>query len=240
MLHEGQTMQASDPGQIDWLIDKAKVVLRSWKTIVLGTAALTLVGWAVLVFPEKPPSYTAKMILPLSSNVKAMLKAGLVGSGISVDQLPGTSLHLLAVTDSTAERAQASIHAVLDQVILASKPTGSDLDTIQRKIDVLNKSIIDIQALSAAAPPAEKAAASSRLLPSKTEFETRLIDLQNSLTGLRREDVISQAVIMAPRPTRMPTALSVFVVSFLGMLFFIFLYDEWKAQKAPDHRICVT
>jgi hypothetical protein len=93
------------------------------------------------------------------------MNTGIVGQGVSVKELIASSpLYTVAAIGPTPDQAKAALEKGLDQIVGASKPVGQAREAIEHKIAALKD---------------------------WTEVDARikLIDLQDELEGIQRENV---------------------------------------------------
>jgi hypothetical protein len=195
-------METGNPvSDFEWLMAKAQIVLSSWKTVLFGTTALTILGFLGLLI-WSVPTYSASMILPISPTVRGLMKAGIVGQGVSAKELVASSpLYSVTAIGRTPDQAKAALEKGLDQIIVASKPVGQAREAIEHKIAALKDS-------------------------TEVEAKIKLIDLQNELEGIRREDVLFQPTAPVNKHGRLARLGGIFIISLGAMVLLILFRDE--------------
>jgi hypothetical protein len=194
-------METGNPvSDFEWLMAKSQIVRTSWKTLLFGTIALTMLGFLGLLM-WSAPSYSSRMILPISPTVRGLMQAGIVGEGVSVTGLAPSPLYSVTAIGRTPDQARAALEKGLDQIVVASKPVGQAREVIEHKIAALKDS-------------------------TEAEARIKLIDLQNDLEGIRREDVLFQPTAAVSEPSRLARLAAIFFASFGAMALLILFRDE--------------
>jgi hypothetical protein len=225
-----------ESSDLEWLLRKVSIVTSAWKTILLGTLALTVLGFSTFL-AWSTTLYSSRMILPINPTVRVMVQTGIVAPGVAVGPLPPTNLYSVSYTDPNPERAKASVERALDQIIAASKPTGSARESIERQIETLQASISKLEAarLRTADDPSEarRAVALANLATASVDAETKLIGLRNTLEGLRQEDILLKptAAVALSSPNKLSRLAGIVVASLFAMIVFIVFRDEAKNRR---------
>lgn len=173
---------------IEWIVDKLRRLARAWKPLAAGTLALALAICGT-VYLLVTPLYTARMVMPVSQRVMALVSVGVIGSGLSISQElgPYTGLYAVSVSNPDPDVAVAELKKSLAQIMEASKPPPSarlrmlsDLDTVQRALS-------DLRGLKG------DTVRNARLVTSEVaNLELRIAQLQLNLDGIRPDEIAEQ------------------------------------------------
>jgi uncharacterized protein involved in exopolysaccharide biosynthesis len=195
----------------EWMLDRAAKVARSWKLVSFGTAALTAaILLVVLAFAK--PTYTARMVLPLSPQVEALIGAGIIAPGVSVSKelATNTRLFALSVSGTDPQATQSELQKAFDQIVTASKPPPSLRLRILSDIDANQRALAELRGLK------ESTLRSTTLVRTEIEnIELRISKLQLLLDGIRPDEVPQQPgpAIESWQPLSLRTALVAFLFS---------------------------
>lgn len=196
----------------EWMLSKVAIVLRSWKLVAFGTVALTSAA-LLFVFLFTKPTYTARMIVPLSPQVHAIISAGIFGSGLSISQelAPTTRLYAVSLSSTDPEAARAELQRAFGQIVEASKPSPSQRLRILAHIESTNSALAELKGLK------ETTLRSTTHVRDEIEnLELKLSHLQLLLDGIRPDEV--------PQPpgnaikSWQPLSARMAIVAFLGSL----------------------
>lgn len=220
MATYGTTGPTSD---LEWVLGKISIVARSWKLVLLGTIIITsAVLLAVFLFGR--PIYTARMVVPLSPQVQALISVGVVASGVSVSQelAPNTRLHSVSVSNADPEIARAELQRAFEQIVTASKPSPSLRIRILSDIDTTQRALSELRGIN------ESALRSTTLVSTEIEnLEFKLEKFQLLLDGIRPDEVPQPPgkAVESWRPLSPRTALLVLLISFGLMAGLVLLRD---------------
>jgi hypothetical protein len=249
------------------LLDLLVIAAASWKLIFIGTLLVAMVT-AVILF-LRAPVYESFLSIALSPRLRATLNSPNVldpviktnnlsansngdvdavrdslRSKIKVEELVKDSgFYRITIQADMPAQAKALAVSYLTQILLQSKPAGSEAQKIQEKIALAQDIIAQLQKLSERLLPGsstERIGADgpgkteddrySRLLSIPIEIARRkgeILDMQHNLEGLRIEDVLEQPNLpMRPvRQNRLSSFLGTTGAAFVVLLFFAYLRD---------------
>jgi uncharacterized protein involved in exopolysaccharide biosynthesis len=199
----------------DWVLDRAAKVARSWKLVVFGTVALTA-AILLIVMAFAKPTYTARMVLPLSPQLEALISAGIIAPGVSVSKELATNTRLFALSVSGADpqATQADLQKAFEQIVSASKPSPSLRLRILSEIDANQRALAELRGLK------EPMLRSTTLVRTEIEnLELKISNLQLLLDGIRPDEVPQPPgrAIESWQPLSLRTALVAFLFS-LGLM----------------------
>jgi hypothetical protein len=269
MIRVNQNNQSAsvDNDRLDFL-DLLAIAAESWKLIVIGTLLFAM-GTA-LILSLKPPVYESFSSLALSPRLRATLNSPNVldpviqennlaanFSGdveavrdnlrrkIKVEELVKDSgFYRISIQGDTPVQAKALAVSYLQQILLQTKPVGSEAQKIQEKITVAQDTIAELQKLSHSllgysteltgvsgqGGPGAADDRYPRLLSIPFEIarvKGDILSLQYDLEGLRIEDVLQQPSLPA-RPVarhRLSSLTAATGAGFVTLIFFAYLRD---------------
>lgn len=260
-----------EPGDIESLLQKVEIVRTAWKPILVSFLTLGVLGCGIL-YTAMRPIYSSRMVLPLTSNLQALIHTDAIldpvarkihsMSGLEIfdarlqlasklvlsELKKGSGLFSISVTDHSAQTAQATLSAVLDQIIAASKPSGTALASAQEELESQQRTLTELKEFSAvlrenasrtrSASDGEQYARSFVTLVSEIAAkEQRIKELQNQLYGFRVEDVIvPPGVPSHPDPSSgLTRGLSlILLVSLILPISFVLLRDAWRRRTSSQ------
>ncbi|MFZ2154915.1 MAG: hypothetical protein WAV72_02160 [Bradyrhizobium sp.] len=226
---------------LEWLMGLIARLLDAWKPILFGTIVLTAFAFSGLM-AWQTTLYSSRMILPITPATRVKIQAGTIASGVSVEPLTSMpNMYSVTSVDPNQERAKATLERAMDQIIAASKPTGSARESIERTMGTLQASIAGIAAARLRAinddrgSDAWRAVALANLSTVNLDAETRLVDLRRSLDGLRQEDILltPTAAVALSRRNKLEQFATTVALSFIAMVLFILFRDEARDRYIP-------
>ncbi|MGX4803518.1 hypothetical protein ACWAUB_12615 [Bradyrhizobium guangdongense] len=131
---------------------------------------------------------------------------------VSAEMAQGSGLYNVSALGRTPQEAQDILQRILDQVLKLSRPSGAWRDKILAEIELLKRSIDESKKLSAklndnlehvttGSEGEVYARAFVFLLSDIRQQEHRLLDLDESLQGLREEDIVVRPTLaVTPEP----------------------------------------
>jgi hypothetical protein len=163
----------SEPNTVRTMIYITSIIRAGWKTGLRGFVSIVVVG-IVIVFLTLHPKYLSRTVLPLSPNVRVLIKTEAIldpvvatarldmkwsgteaarrrlASQIDISQelITGSGLYALTVSDETPQRAQNILQELLAKVLVASKPTGTARANALQEIERFKRSLGDLNALA--------------------------------------------------------------------------------------------
>jgi hypothetical protein len=259
-----QTASADDD-RVDFL-DLLAITAESWKFIVAGTL-LVAVATALILF-LRPPVYESFSYMALSPRLRATLNssnvldpvikanglaANIAGdveavrdglrNKIKVEELVKDSgFYRISIQGDTPAQAKALAVSYLRQILLQSKPVGSEAQRIQEKITVAKDAIAELQSLSersllgssteltGANAPDAVGDRNPRLLSIPIEIARRkgdILGMQHDLEGMRIEDVLQQPSLPTRSVARhrLSSLLAGTGAGFVALIFIAYLRD---------------
>lgn len=206
----------------DWLLEHVERLARSWKPLVFGTVTLTGAALLLVLLFSKP-TYTARMIVPLSPQVEALISAGIVGSGLSVSRelAPHTRLFAVSISGTDPEAVQSELKRAFEQIIAASKPSPSLRLRILSSIESNNAALAELRGL--------KESKSTAIRNEIENLEARASQLHLQLDGVRPDEVPEPPgkAIQSWRPISIRTV----IVALLGSLLVTSLFVLARARR---------
>lgn len=207
----------------EWLLGKLAIVASAWKIIALGTVALACSALLALFLFAKP-IYTARMVVPLSPYVSALISGGIIGQGLTVSNelAPKSGLHAVSASNTNPETARVDLQRAFDQFIAASKPSPSLRVRILSDIDTSSRALSDLRGMGETMPR------STTMREEIQNLELRISKLQLMLDGFRPDEVPEPPgkVVQSWHPLSAKPIAFTFFGSLIIMLLFVFARDE--------------
>lgn len=253
---------------IEWLLSKAKLVRTSWMLVLTGFLGLSILGCGALVLIARPV-YSSHMVLSLTSTMQALVytdavlfpslrKVGNTGdsdlaaegrrlaSRLSVSELTkGSGLFMIAVSDHSAQSAQAILDQILAQLVAVSQPSERTIAEVRQRLESQTRALTELRgiltALKETASGVKGASESEQYARSFTTLvneimskEQELFVLESRLKGLDAEDVIVRPIRSTLtnsvwRPHRLAV---IFLVSLALPVLFVLFRDVWRRLPA--------
>jgi hypothetical protein len=163
-----------DLSELEWLLQKVEILRTAWKLVFITFLTMSILGCAA-VFATARPVYSSHMVLPLTSNLQALIYTDVIlapvarnvrlqtsapdisfepqdiASRLVVSELKkGSDLFSVTVTDNSPQGAKALLDQVFSQLAAASRPTGTARDNVQQQIESLIRALTELKELSAA------------------------------------------------------------------------------------------
>jgi uncharacterized protein involved in exopolysaccharide biosynthesis len=266
-----------DDDRLDFL-DLLAIAAETWKLIVIGTL-LVAMATALILF-LRPPVYESFSSMALSPRLRSTLnssnvldpviKANNLAANfngdveatrdslrrkIKVEELvKDSSFYRISIQGDTPAQAKALAVSYLTQILLQSKPVGSEAEKIQEKITVTQDAIAELQKLSEHLLLGSSTELIGAIGPGKTqdnwyegllsitiEIARRKGDIQgmqHELEGWRIDDVLQQPNLPA-RPVaqhRLSSLLAGTGAGFVALIFFAYLRDVVRKMDKNSER----
>lgn len=258
--------RAGEFSDVEWLLAKLEIARAAWKSILAGFLLLAILGAATL-FAVEQPTYSSHMVVPLPANVQALIHTDAVlvpvvrkiypansdlsenvqrlQEKLTVTELKkGSGLFTIEITDHSPQRAQAALNEVLNQIVVVSKPFGTNLASAQQQMEsekraltALKEFLASLKDRTSPSKAGNEGDPTSRsfgtLISDITAREQRIWELQNYLEGLNTEDVAVRPTLASrvdPRGLYRKLAM-ILLVSLVLPVAFVLLRDFWRKRK---------
>lgn len=259
------TDKASAASDLDWLLQQLEIVKSAWKLVIPSFLALSLIVTGAL-YALTPKVYSSSMILRLTPRQQTLFEIGLRLAPLKTNNtadpgdnprnrhtLPpktevseikrGSGLFSISISDSSAQRAQATLQEVLAEFATASKPSGMSLASATRQLESYNRTLTELQELSAvlkqkalAKDGSESDLYARSLAAVATDIlriEEKIWEIENLLQGFKTEDVlVSPSLPSSPDDQGLKRkVLTILLLSALLPILFVLVRAHWQMRR---------